>query len=74
MSNGGGTGSGDATVVEYAASMRMCQMKMADGSTLQGMIIKGATWQICSTKDSTGGWTGCTTFDPANVVSIKPLA
>jgi len=49
-------------------------MKMADGSTLQGVIIKGATWQICSTKDSTGGWTGCTTFDPANVVSIKPLA
>lgn len=69
MSNGGG----EATVVEYAASMRTCQMKMADGSTLQGVIVKGATWQICSAKSPTGDWSGCTTFDPANVVSIKPL-
>jgi hypothetical protein len=69
VSNGGG----EATVVEYAASMCKCQMKMADGSTLEGVIIKGATWQICSTKDANGGWSGCTTFDPANVVSIKPL-
>jgi len=68
VSNGG-----EATVVEYAASMRQCQMKMADGSTLRGVIVQGTTWQICTTKSATGEWSGCTTFDPANVVSIKPL-
>ena len=68
MSNGG-----KATVVEYAVSMRTCQMQMADGSTLKGVIVKGATWQICTTQSATGEWSGCTTFDPNNVVSIQPL-
>jgi len=68
VSNGG-----DATVVEYAASMRSCKVQMSDGTTLTGVIVKsGSAWQICKAKSATGDWTNCTTFDPDSVVSIVP--
>ena len=65
---------GEATVVEYATKIQRVIITMDDGTTLQGYCVKTSSgWQCCTTQPSgSSGWSGCTPFDCADVVSIAP--
>ena len=64
----------EATVVEYATKIQRVIVTMADGTTLEGFCVKlSSGWQCCATQPSgSSGWSGCTPFALADVVSIEP--
>ena len=64
----------EATVVEYAAKIQRVFITMDGGTTLEGYCVKlPSGWQCCTAKPTgSTGWSGCTPFELAAVVSIKP--